>query len=274
MYTNPQNGQATTATVAPTLHLGTYRRAILRLVVGNDLFTAAEQLRCNDSVHQCENSAKLALWLKNVRHVAAEREAQAEAQALANMAQGIERFDAQLATAPVRYATAEQTSKLHQLALHRTLTDGERTQLLLKLPRLTEAQAAAKLTELQTLTTTRGGTAAPANGTEQFTTPAQCELVVSLAASLPRAERADALRRLPYLTEHEAAAFITGLRLRQGSRLRLSVQVGQHLVQVPVAERHFNAALVDYVAETGTGRVLPRYESLYGGPLVRRVWAN
>jgi hypothetical protein len=264
-------GQAAALTAAPILHHGTYRRAILRLVVGNDLFTAAEQLRCNDSVHQCEDSQKLALWLKNVRRVAQEREALAQAQALANMTQGIERFEAQLATPPVRYATAKQKSKLHQLALHPALTNGERTQVLLKLPRLDEAQAVAKLAELQALIDNRSGAAAP---TAPAATPAQCDEVYRLAASLPRAEQRDALRRLPCLTEHEAQAFITGLRLRQGSRLRLPVQVGQQLVQVPVAERHFNAAKVDYVAETGTGRVLPRYETLYGGPLVRRVWAN
>lgn len=213
MYNNPQNGQVAAVTAAPTLHLGTYRRAILRLVVGNDLFTAAEQLRCNDSVHQCEASEKLALWLKNVRRVAAERQAQAEAQALANMAQGITTFEAWVAAQPA--APAEPVT----------------------------------------------GPAA---------TPAQCDEVYKLASALPKRERRDALRRLPYLSEHEAAALITGLRLRRGPRYRIEVDKTAYTV----AERHYEAAKVDYVEETGTGRVLPRYETLYGGPLVRRVWAN
>lgn len=154
-----------------------------------DVSTEAERLHANHSVYESQGCAKLALWLTNVRRVRQERQAQAEQHALANMAQGIERFEAQLPETLVRYATAEQTSKLHQLALHRTITEGERTHLLLKLPSLTEAQATAKLAELQTLITNRGGNAAPANEAEQFVTSAQCEQVVSLASTLPRAER-------------------------------------------------------------------------------------
>lgn len=78
------------------------------------------------------------------------------------------------------------------------------------------------------------------------------------------------LHRLPRLSEREASALILGLKLRKGPRLRVEV-AGWHFT---VAERHYEAAKVDYVQETGTGRVLPRYESLWGGPLVRRVWAN
>jgi hypothetical protein len=246
------------------------------MLVGEPLITTAEYDTAMQRTQACQDVATLQAWYRNtVREIARREEAAGMGVALANMAQGIARFEARLAEGqpaePVRYATAKQKSKLHQLALHPALTNGERTQVLLKLPRLDEAQAVAKLAELQALIDNRGGAAAP---TAPAATPAQCDEVYRLAASLPRAEQRDALRRLPYLTEHEAQAFITGLRLRQGSRLHLPVQVGQQLVQVPVAERHFNAAKVDYVAETGTGRVLPRYETLYGGPLVRRVWAN
>lgn len=58
----------------PTLHLGTYRRAILAITCGNDLFTAAEQLRANHNVHECEDSHRLALWLRNVQREATRRE--------------------------------------------------------------------------------------------------------------------------------------------------------------------------------------------------------
>lgn len=173
---------------APTLHLGTYRRAIMA-VVSADVFTPAERLRANHSVYECEDSAKLALWLKNVRRVAAEREER---------------------------APTEQTQ----------------------------------------------GTLSA--------TPTQCDEVYKLASTLPAAERASVLRRLPRLTEREASALLLGLRLRKGPRLRVEVAGWQFTV----AERHYEAAKVDYVQETGTGRVLPRYESLWGGPLVQRVWAN
>lgn len=197
---------------APTLHHGTYRRAIMA-ALSAETFTPAERLRTNHAVYECQDGAKLALWLKNVRRVAAEREQKAEAQALASMAQGIARFEAHVAAQPT--APAEPVT----------------------------------------------GPAA---------TPAQCDEVFKLACQLPAREKADALRRLPYLTEREATAFILGLKLRKGSRLRVEVNNTSYTV----AERHVNAAAVDYVEETGTGRVLPRYETLQGGPLVRRVWAN
>jgi hypothetical protein len=181
-------------------------------VLSADCFTPAERVRANHSVYECEDSAKLTLWLKNVSRVAAERQAQAEQQALASMAKGIDTFEAWVAAQPT--LLAKQT--------------------------------------------------APA------ATPAQCDEVYKLASALPKTERADALRRLPHLTEKEAAALILGLKLRKGPRLRVEVAG----VQFTVAERHYEAAKVDYVQEIGTGRVRPRYETLGGGPLVRRVWAN
>jgi hypothetical protein len=146
---NVMTGQATVAAVAPTLHLGTYRRAIMA-VMSADVFTPAERLRANHSVYECEDSAKLALWLKNVRRVFAEREAVLEQADLAELAQ--------VAEAPVRYATAEQTSEIHKLALHRAITLGERTKVLLTLPRLDSPAATALIGELWAKILHRGGT--------------------------------------------------------------------------------------------------------------------
>jgi hypothetical protein len=130
-------GTAVTSGQAPTFHLGTLRRSILRLIVGNPLFTAQEQLLASHNIHECEDGAKLALWLKNVRRVFTEREVVLEQTDLAEvMAQ------------PVRYATAEQTSEVHKLALHRTITVGERTKALLALPRLDYGAATALIGEL------------------------------------------------------------------------------------------------------------------------------
>ena len=216
MYTNPKNGPTAAATAAPTLHVGTYRRALLALVVGNPLFTDAEQLLSSHNAHDCQDGRKLALWLKNTRRVAAERE---KANGLASLGAAIDRFEQHLASKQVPVPTAEQPT-----------------------------------------------TTAPA----PWATPTQCDEVFRLASALPQRERADALRRLPTLTEAEARACIAGLQLRRGPRYR--VEVGK--VQYTVAERHYEGAKVDYVRETGTGKVRPLYETRYGGPLVRRVWAN
>jgi hypothetical protein len=207
MYANQKNGQAAAVTAAPTLHLGTLRRSILRLIVGNPLFTAQEQLLASHNIHECEDSAKLALWLKNVRRVAQER------QVPANAPQCLTTYEAWVAAQP---------------------------------------------------------TTAPQPLTAPAATPAQCDEVYKLAGALPKMERADVLRRLPHLTEKEAAALILGLKLRKGPRLRIEVAG----MQFTVAEHHYEAAKVDYVQEVGSSRVLPRYETLWGGSLVRRVWAN
>lgn len=145
---NHVTGQATAATVVPTLHLGTYRRAIMA-VMSADVFTPAERLRANDSVYQTEDLAKLALWLKNVRRVFAEREQVIEQADLAEITE--------LAETPVHYATAEQTSEIHRLALHRTITPGERTKVLLALPRLNNPAATALIGELWAKILHRGG---------------------------------------------------------------------------------------------------------------------
>jgi hypothetical protein len=124
-------GNSQVAASAPTLHHGALRRNIMA-ALSADVFTSAERLRANHSVHECEDAARLALWLKNVRRVHNERE-QAELAA---------------ATAPVQYATAAQTSEIHQLALHRFITTGERTKAMRGLPTLNTVQATLVIGEL------------------------------------------------------------------------------------------------------------------------------
>lgn len=137
---NVMTGQAAATTAAPTLHLGAYRRAIMA-VMSADVFTPAERLRANDSVYQTEDSTKLALWLKNVRRVFTEREQVIEQADLAEVSELV-------ATAPVRYATAEQTSEIHRLALHQEISLAERTKVLLALPRLKTYEARTLIGEL------------------------------------------------------------------------------------------------------------------------------
>ena len=212
MYAQPQNGVAP-GSAAPTLHVGTYRRALLAVIIGNDLFTEAEQLRANHHAHECQDAAKLALWTRNTLRVATERQAQREAEGFANLAQGIARFEAQLA----------------------------------------QQQPTA---------------------TQPAATPAQCDEVYRLACLLSPREKKDALRRLPQLSEAEAQAFITGLKLRRGPRLKYPVTVGRKTIVFLVPERHFEGAKVDYGRELGTGPLRPRRDMLFAGPAERRVWVN
>jgi hypothetical protein len=129
-------GNSQVAASAPTLHLGTYRRAIMA-VLSADVFTPAERLRANDSVYQTEDNAKLTLWLKNVRRVFTEREAMLEQADLS-----------EVEALPVAYATAAQTSEIHSLALHRFITKGERTKAMLALPTLDTVQATLLIGDL------------------------------------------------------------------------------------------------------------------------------
>jgi hypothetical protein len=131
-----ENGRKDSAQV-PTLYIGTYRRNILAVVIGCDLFTAAEQLRCNHNIAECEDAQRLARWVRNVRLECQRRELAAE---LAEAAQ----------RQPVAYATAAQTSEIHQLSLHPTITRGERTKAVLALPTLNTVQATALIGELWT----------------------------------------------------------------------------------------------------------------------------
>jgi hypothetical protein len=132
MYINLQSGESTVAAVAaPTLQIGATRRNILAIVIGNDLFTPAEQLRCNHNVHECQDPTRLALWLRNVRREAMRREEVAEPQA--------ELLD---------YATAEQKEEIVKLAGNVCVTRPERTRALLSINRYDYAQAVCLIGEL------------------------------------------------------------------------------------------------------------------------------
>lgn len=146
-------------------YLGTLRRNILAAVVGNDLFTDAEQLRCNDSVHQCSNTARLALWLKNVRRVAAERE---EANSVALFAAAVERGRELVATAP-KYATPEQCDEIFKVASHPCLLACEKSQAIFKIPNLTYSQAIRLLGKLYAKVLHRTGQGVGNDGSTQLT---------------------------------------------------------------------------------------------------------
>lgn len=173
---NVMNGQVVASTATPTLHLGTYRRAIMA-ILSADVFTAAERLRANHSVYECEDATRLALWLKNVRRVATEREAVV---AQADLTE--------LVAAPlVRYATAEQTSEIHRLALHHTTTPAERTKALLVLPRLDSPAATALIGALWQNILHRGGsqTATPTHFLPSAPAPAPRPLPASPPPVVP-----------------------------------------------------------------------------------------
>jgi hypothetical protein len=119
------------ASATPTLQLGATRRNILAVVIGNDLFTPAEQLRCNDSVYQCEDLARLTTWLRNVRREALRREELAEPE-----------------VALLDYATTEQKEEIVKLASQPQLTRPERTRALLSINRYDYAQAVCLIGEL------------------------------------------------------------------------------------------------------------------------------
>jgi hypothetical protein len=128
-------GNSQVAASVSTLHLGTYRHNILAVILGCYLFTAEEELRCNHHVTECEDVQRLARWVRNVRLEAQRREQAAE---LAEATQ----------VQPVTYATAAQTSEIHQLALHRFIITGERTKAMLALPTLTRVQATLVIGDL------------------------------------------------------------------------------------------------------------------------------
>jgi|GEM_PF-3040443 len=55
------------------LSLGELRQAILAVLFGNPLFTEEEQLLANHLTHECEDTERLARWLRNVRFQDAKR---------------------------------------------------------------------------------------------------------------------------------------------------------------------------------------------------------
>ena len=160
------SGQAAAVTTAPTLHVGTYRRALLAVIIGNDLFSEAEQLRANHNAHECQDAAKLALWTRNSQRVAAERQAQQQAQGLANLAEGLARFEAKQAAqptaqpaptpAPTPWATPAQCDEVYRLACLPCFTQGEKQHALRGLVTLTRAGAVKVIGSLYAAAWRRG----------------------------------------------------------------------------------------------------------------------
>lgn len=144
MATHVTGQNAVDAAVAPTLHLGTYRRAIMS-AMSADVFTSAERLRANHSVYESQDSAKLALWLKNVVRVRDER----EAAGLATFTAAVERGNELLAgcETPKAFATAAQCDEVFRLASK--LPKKEKADVLRRLPLLTESEAEALLRGLK-----------------------------------------------------------------------------------------------------------------------------
>lgn len=73
---NHVTGPSTLASVLPSC-LGELRQHVLAALLGNPLFTAAEQLRANHFVHESEDITRLTRWHANVLTEIARREAAA-----------------------------------------------------------------------------------------------------------------------------------------------------------------------------------------------------
>jgi hypothetical protein len=76
---NHVDGTSTFYSVSPT-SLGELRQHVLTLLLGNSLFSEAEQLRANHFVHECEDIARLTRWETNVLAEIACRQAEAARQ--------------------------------------------------------------------------------------------------------------------------------------------------------------------------------------------------
>lgn len=66
-----------TPTCVPPSCLGELRQHVLSPLIGNPLFSDAEQLRANHFVHECEDAARLTRWYANVLAEIARRQAAA-----------------------------------------------------------------------------------------------------------------------------------------------------------------------------------------------------
>lgn len=154
------------STAPDPLHLGTYRRNIMAVVADDTLFTAAEQLRANDSVYQCRDVAKLALWLKNVRRVAQERET---AHNLAAFGAAVERGE-ELVKQHAQYATEEQVEEIGRVISLPCILACEKSQVLTKLPALTYGGAVFLLGKLYSKVFYRTGQRLASDGSTQQAT--------------------------------------------------------------------------------------------------------
>lgn len=221
MYTNSQSGQTAATTAAPTLHVGTFRRNILAVLVGCSLFTTAEQQRATTNVAACTDAARLALWLKNVRRVADER-----AQALAThyapaplpecaMASAHAAAQAvyKKAVARSRRLTIQRNELFAQLCPLRP--DGFPVYVYAENPHRARLDAAHKAAlaannaALEALAQVQELEAQPAPSS-RAATPTQCDELYRLAChpALTPAEKAHTLQVLPTLTEGAAVAYI------------------------------------------------------------------
>lgn len=76
---NHVNGTSTLVSV-PLTTLGELRQHVLLPLIGNSLFSEAEQLRANHFVHECDDIARLTRWGANVLTEIARRQAEAARQ--------------------------------------------------------------------------------------------------------------------------------------------------------------------------------------------------
>lgn len=200
MYAHPQSGSAATATAAPTLHVGTYRRTLLAAIIGNDLFTPAEQLRANHNAHECQDAQRLSQWTRNVLRERDRREA-ADLVEVEQTAQPTGNLLADLANPAY---VAQHGAKQAALGF-----------------KLTVREAAVSLDSLrQAFAAQQPATLAPA----PCATPGQCDELYRLAChpALTPEEKAQTLALLPTFTQGAAAACIGQLHaqtLRRTSQL-------------------------------------------------------
>jgi|GEM_PF-2259888 len=127
MYNTPKHGNVAQVADAQT-PIGVLRVNLLALIVGNDLFTEAEQLRANHNVHECNCLSRLVRWTANVGKELTSREGRQRP--------------------AVRYATATQKEEIKALVQLPGVTPAQRTQALVKINRLEEADAVAEIGNL------------------------------------------------------------------------------------------------------------------------------
>lgn len=128
MYTNPQNGQATAGTVAPTL--STYRRDLIALLGASPVITTAEYEVAACNIATCQSLATLQKWYRNCIREIARREEEV------------------LTPAPVEYATASQKEELHRLCNSVHITRPEKTRVLRNINQFDHAAAKAEIDQL------------------------------------------------------------------------------------------------------------------------------
>ena len=141
-------GQATAVTVAPQTPIGVLRAEVLALIVGSPLFTDAEQLRANHTVHACENLATLLKWLANVRQEAENRAAVRQAIA-DNQATDWQRNCLKAAAWELITITEADRRALLQTIMREPLTKAEAVALLARLMRVAAYEQHAPATPAQ-----------------------------------------------------------------------------------------------------------------------------